>query len=666
MERNGVERNGADRRGVDGWRAFRAVPAAAVLLDADLVVIDATDAYFTATGTEREPLHERAVAQAGAGTGARARAGTVVGTVLGAVVEAARDSPVEASARTVLATGAPDAPPLVRGDRAVGGPAADGAGGSGERWWRLVTHPVLGADGAVVAVVAAVEDVTATVLADRAATDRERVGQQLRARARTLEVDLDARSQEAASATAALQVTARRLAGLADVALALVAAETVADLVAVVTDRGVSVLECDGAAVAVHALDDPALLELTVSTGFGDSVQHDGARVPLDTRLPACSAAATGTRLLLPDEAASRAWSPLLAAAATEIGAQAWASLPLRVGARSVGSLTMGWRSPRAFPADEVDLLEAFATQCAQALERILVRDAERARASSVRGMSEALQRSMLTAPPQPDHLQLAVRYQPAGQDAQVGGDWYDAYVTRDGATSLVIGDVTGHDRDAAAAMGQLRNLLRGIGYASGEPPARVLSELDQALRGLGVGVLATCVVARVEQDPAMSAQGLRRLRWSNAGHLPPLLLDPDGSAELLRTEPDLLLGLVPATARHDHARVLAPGSTLLLYTDGLVERRRDSLDDGLAWLLRIAQRCAALPLEDFCDALLAAMPEGVEDDVALLAVRAHPEERPRPSEAGPQVLPADAGAGTGGRRHRRSPVGDRPGTVER
>jgi serine phosphatase RsbU (regulator of sigma subunit) len=285
---------------------------------------------------------------------------------------------------------------------------------------------------------------------------------------------------------------------------------------------------------------------------------------------------------------------------------------------------------PHPWPQSDRDLLAACATLVAQTLERIGARDAEREAGAEVARFSETLQRSLLSGPTAPTDLQVAVRYVPAASQVQVGGDWYDAFVTSEGTTSLVIGDVTGHDRHAAAAMAQFRNLLRGIGYAIGQPPATILSVLDQAAHDLGVAEMATVVLAQVHRSPQQAA-GLRTLRWSNAGHLPPLLLAPDGTTCYLDTAPDLLMGLDPATSRTDHELLLAPGSTVLFFTDGLVERRGAWLQDGLDWLARAAADVAHLPPEQICDALLAQVGDRVEDDVALLVLRTDAEESERP-----------------------------------
>ncbi|MGY1590423.1 PP2C family protein-serine/threonine phosphatase [Geodermatophilus sp. SYSU D00708] len=262
-------------------------------------------------------------------------------------------------------------------------------------------------------------------------------------------------------------------------------------------------------------------------------------------------------------------------------------------------------------------------------------------RAAAQRALSDRLQQALLTPPPEPDHLHIAVRYRPAAHEAQVGGDWYDAFLQPDGATTLVIGDVVGHDSDAAAAMGQLRGLLRALAYDNEEPPSATLTRAERAARGLAVSSMATVVLARVERRPDVPVAGTRVLRWSNAGHPPPLVLAPDGTTTLLETRPDLMLGVDPEAPRTDHTVELDDGQTLLLFTDGLVERRDTDLDEGLN-ALRVALRdLGEVPLEELCDTLLARMvPVDGADDVALVAVRTYPEDRPRPPEAGPNRLP--------------------------
>ena len=432
-------------------------------------------------------------------------------------------------------------------------------------------------------------------------------------------------------------LAARLLTRLSRAALALLDAEDVGGLVTVIAEQGLTALGCAGGSVALPDPEDPSALVFHVTSSYGPQVQADYVRLPVDHPLPPCAAARERCTVLLPDERASLAYSPLMAAAIRATGSIAWASVPLVAGDRLLGVLTAGWEQPQAFGADETALLHAFAAQCSQALVRVEALEGRRRAAGAVARMSEDLQRSLLTEVPQPDRLRLVSRYVPAAAQAQVGGDWYDAFVVGDGATSLVVGDVSGHDRQAAVAMAQVRGVLRGVAHALAAAPAAVLSALDAAMHDLAVGSLATAVLVRVEQDPERAARGERLLRWSNAGHPPPLLIEPGGRAELLvagtGTEgvgPDLLLGLASRAERHDHVRTLVPGATVVLYTDGLVERRGEHLDVGLERLRRAGERLADLDLEDLCDALLAeaglAGGRRGEDDVAVLALRAHPQ----------------------------------------
>jgi serine phosphatase RsbU (regulator of sigma subunit) len=258
------------------------------------------------------------------------------------------------------------------------------------------------------------------------------------------------------------------------------------------------------------------------------------------------------------------------------------------------------------------------------------------------RDLAVALQRSMLTEPPQPDHSRIVVRYVPAAAGAEIGGDWYDAFIQDGGATVVAIGDVVGHDTRAAAAMGQVRGLLRGIAYSSGGSPAEVLTGLDRAVQGLALDTMATALVARLEQDEADVRAGNTRLRYSSAGHPPPAVLTPDGKAYLLDEEPtELLLGVSPDSERREHVAVLDRGATVLLYTDGLVERRDRDIDAGTAELVAVLQDCADLTLDQLCDRVLERLfLSDAEDDVAMLAVRVFPQDEPRPDEAGRQQVP--------------------------
>ncbi|WP_369140250.1 SpoIIE family protein phosphatase [Modestobacter versicolor] len=610
---------GSAATGVDHAAVFTAMPTPYLVLTPDLVIADANPAFLATTGRTLGELVGRGVFEAFPGNPNDAEPDGGAAKVR-AAMERARDSG-RAHPMSVQEYDIPD-----------------GTGGFEKRFWSLISVPVLDPGGGCRYLLQRADDITDYVREQAQAVHPSGTGKKWQRRVLEVESDLYARGAELRAAREAEADTARRLAALSGVALALGRAETLDDLARAVTERGLVALGARGGAVAVYEGDDD--LRLVLTEGMSPIGVGPDALLPLTAPYPGCVAARTGERVLLVDRAGSEAFSPELAELVATTGVQAWAAVPLESAGRRIGSLSVGWTSPQVLaPADD-ELLGALAAQCAQALERIRARDAERERHAAVQGMAEALQRSLLTAPPEPDHLQIAVRYLPAASQAQVGGDWYDAFLLPDGRTALVIGDVTGHDRHAAAAMAQVRNVLRGIAHSRQEPPAAVLSALDRAMCDLEVDTLATAVLATVEQPAEDEERGVRLLRWSNAGHPPPLLVSPEGDVTLLEHEPDLLLGLDPSATRADHVQELAPGSTVLFYTDGLVERRGTSLDAGLAWLAAELHRVGRLPLEELCDQLLGALEGAVEDDVALLAVRAHPQDRPRPAAAGRSRLP--------------------------
>ena len=260
------------------------------------------------------------------------------------------------------------------------------------------------------------------------------------------------------------------------------------------------------------------------------------------------------------------------------------------------------------------------------------------------RDLAETLQRSLLSPPAEPDHVQVVVRYLPAAEAAAVGGDWYDAFLQPDGAMVIAVGDVAGHDIEAAANMAQLRSLLRGIAVHSGAGPAELMRGVDRAMTTLQIDTTATAVVARLEQNDDQAVRGVTNVRWSNAGHPPPLVIDPAGNVTaLLALRPELMLGVQADTARTEGTAMLDRDSTLVFYTDGLVERRDEDLDVGLERLRVTLGDLAGegLELDELCDRLLARMlPARPDDDIALVGVRLHRQDRPRPAEAGPRKVP--------------------------
>ncbi len=349
----------------------------------------------------------------------------------------------------------------------------------------------------------------------------------------------------------------------------------------------------------------------------------------------------TGQLQLLAEDAAARA-VPMLQPGPVrdlvrQLAPEAVAVLPLPGRHGPVGLLTLVTDADRgSFPADDLRTARHVAARAGLVLDNARLYRQQR-------DLAEGFQRALLTPPAEPDHLQISVRYVPAGQAAQVGGDFYDAFMQPGGATLLVVGDVAGHDVAAGAAMGQLRSIVRTVGALDHEGPAAVLGQVEQVMQTLQSPILATAVVARLEQTGEEKAVGLTRLRWSNAGHPPPLTLTPEGAVTVLAADrADLLLGVDAAAPRRESQVTLRRDAVVVLYTDGLVERRGSDLDAGTARLQAVLADLAGAELEELCDELLARMlPQAPDDDVALLAVRLHPQDRPRPAEAGPNRVPA-------------------------
>jgi serine phosphatase RsbU (regulator of sigma subunit) len=167
--------------------------------------------------------------------------------------------------------------------------------------------------------------------------------------------------------------------------------------------------------------------------------------------------------------------------------------------------------------------------------------------------------------------------------------------------------------------MAQLRNVVRAIAVDRGTEPAEIVRHADEVASQLRITNFATLIFGRVEN----AVDGSLRLRWTNAGHPPPLLLHPDGHARLLRHAPNLPLGIRPSEPRRDHVEALPAGSTLLLYTDGLVEGRHRPVSQGLERLVATAEKLRAVPLDQFCDSVIAGMSDAqTSDDIALIALR--------------------------------------------
>ncbi|MFF9194213.1 SpoIIE family protein phosphatase [Streptomyces sp. NPDC014779] len=301
------------------------------------------------------------------------------------------------------------------------------------------------------------------------------------------------------------------------------------------------------------------------------------------------------------------------------LGITSAAYLPLIAQARPIGALGLLYSDRTGFSADERNLLVALGSSIAQSLQRAMLYEQDH-------DLAEGLQQAMLPRRiPDVPGTQIAVRYRSARLGRDIGGDWYDIIQLPGGRVGAVIGDVQGHDTHAAAVMGQLRIVLRAYA-AEGHTPATVMARASVFLHELDTERFATCTYA--EADPATGLVQIVR-----AGHVDPMVRDPGGGARRLPVEGGLPLGLSAEFGRLDYpvtAVELDPGQTLLLYTDGLVEKPGADLDEGLEWLTSLVRR-GPRDLDLLADRLCDVVDErGGEDDVAVLLLRREGDRSPQ------------------------------------
>ncbi|MGW1168931.1 SpoIIE family protein phosphatase [Streptomyces sp. NPDC001153] len=291
--------------------------------------------------------------------------------------------------------------------------------------------------------------------------------------------------------------------------------------------------------------------------------------------------------------------------------------IPLTV-RRSLGVLTLTAPGDR-FDADTSVMLRELARRVAIALDNAL-------RYEQHRDTAEELQRAQLTDLPSADGLHLAARYLPATRGLNIGGDWYDAFFQPDGSLLTVIGDVTGHGLHAAVIMGQLRTALRA--YAIDETsPARILTRLHRMLCHQQPNLYATATIARFRPDDP-------QVTWAAAGHPPAVVRAPGGAVRVLDDRPGVMLGVPIPFEYEDRTTEIEPGSTLVLYTDGLVERRAQGIDAGIELLARTLAALDEPDLEDLdasAESLLKPLVHESErdDDVCVLLCRTAPLRSP-------------------------------------
>ncbi|HTJ74021.1 MAG TPA: SpoIIE family protein phosphatase [Acidimicrobiales bacterium] len=287
--------------------------------------------------------------------------------------------------------------------------------------------------------------------------------------------------------------------------------------------------------------------------------------------------------------------------------------VPIETRGEILGVLILSTEGDRRLDDDDLDLAVEIAHRAALAVGNARTFQQEHQ-------IAETLQRALLPATvPIVSGLDVAVRYVAATDGASVGGDWYDVLAFDDGTTGVVVGDVIGHDIAASTTMGQLRTALRIYAWEEHGAPGSALARVDRLVDGLGLGY-ATCILGVLDL-------GASSFRWSNAGHPPPLLLR-GGRASFLGEGNGVMLGATGGRRVVEAAAALEEGDVLVLYTDGLVERRGESLQEGFDRLAAAAEDAATEDAEVLCESLLEALvpaSAGRGDDVAILVARIRP-----------------------------------------
>ncbi|SFO31767.1 PAS domain S-box-containing protein [Geodermatophilus obscurus] len=487
-------------------------------------------------------------------------------------------------------------------------------------WNQVAISPVFDGEGELVSFVGVQTDVTervrveaereAAFAAERTAREEAELARAVAEQARS---DAEQAQREAENAQG-------RLALMAEATSSLIATLDVGDLL----DRLATLCVPQLADWVVVTLVDPSgevreLVSRDRERGRTELRRYDAGHA---LRLPAGSPSQrsiTAARSVLverlPEHLDASIASPVAQEIAGRLGAASSLSVPLVARRRTRGAITLVRTSPgRPFTPDDVGLTEDLARRAALVMDNVRLYQQEHA-------VADTLQRSLLPELPEITGLEAAAHYVSASTAADVGGDFYDLLQLPDGSVGMVVGDVVGHDVAAAAAMGQLRGLIRACLWDAPDPdPGTVLTRVDRLVQGLRVASMAT--MAYVRAVPPSRPGGPWQAQVGIAGHPPLVLRTPDGRVRSVDGVTGLLVG-VDADARRDVLDLELPvGSTLIGYTDGLVETPGSDLDQGIEALV---ERLSATPVRasprQLCDAAVSGTLDG-RDDVALIAVR--------------------------------------------
>jgi GAF domain-containing protein len=374
---------------------------------------------------------------------------------------------------------------------------------------------------------------------------------------------------------------------------------------------GISLLGPDG---VLHRQDDP---------GFPEGAGISWMSYDLAAPLPTATAARLGRIVHYQDRASFDADHPPAAQQLIrDLGLHAVVAAPLTGDDGTIGALALGWDRARNIDPVELLMINTIAGYAAQALNRAQLLQHRI-------GVAHQMQAAMLTNLTHVPGLEMAAAYQPADNREHVGGDWYDAVLLPDPdrperrILAVTVGDIVGHTLQAATIMGQVRSMLRQAGWDRlGAPPSQLIAALETATIGLQMPARGTAVLAHLEPN----RDGHWTMTWSNAGHPPPIVIEPDGSARLL-ADHDHLFGFsaFQHLPRHDHQVDLQPGCTLFLYSDGLVERRGHDLDRGIDHLLDLLKANRHLTSTEIVDITAGKLASDSTDDVVAFAIQIPP-----------------------------------------
>jgi PAS domain S-box-containing protein len=486
-------------------------------------------------------------------------------------------------------------------------------------WNQLSISPVFDGEGELVSFVGVQTDVTERVRVEHereGAFTAEQVARQEAELARSIAEQARA---DAERAQAEMERAQSRLALMAEATSALIATLDMTELL----DRL--------AGLCVPRLADWVFLTLIDAHGqvagtaglHRDGREADLARIAqharhLPPRSPSRRSITNARPVLLeditPEVLHDVIGDPDVVAAFQRLGGTSTLTVPMVARRRTLGALALVKADDATFSQDEIELAEDLAARAALAMDNVRLYQQEHA-------VANTLQRSLLPELPHIPGIESAAHYVSASTAADVGGDFYDLLHLPDGSVGIAIGDVVGHDVAAAAAMGQLRGILRAVVWeAVGADPGAVLARVDRLVQGLRVASLATMVYARAVR-PEHAGEPWR-VHVANAGHPPLLLKHPSGAVQLVDGVTGLLVGVDAGAQRTTLNLEVPSGSTLLAYTDGLIERPGLDMDHGIHAL---RERLAAAPADagpqELCDAAVSGALDH-RDDVALIAVR--------------------------------------------